>query len=48
MTAQKTKKTAHTKPATSHNANLASSDWRPQPCGLSREELRAIVAKIMG
>jgi len=23
-------------------------DWAPQPCGLSREELREIVAQIMG
>jgi len=23
-------------------------NWKPQPCGLSREELRAIVAEIMG
>lgn len=24
------------------------SDWKPEPCGLSREELREIVAQIMG
>lgn len=23
-------------------------DWRPEPCGLSREELREIVAEILG
>jgi len=23
-------------------------DWKPQPCGLSREELRKIVAEILG
>ena len=23
-------------------------NWKPQPCGLSREELREIVAQIMG
>jgi hypothetical protein len=23
-------------------------DWTPQPCGLSRQELREIVAQIMG
>jgi hypothetical protein len=28
----------------------AKSDpnWKPQPCGLTREELRAIVAEMMG
>jgi hypothetical protein len=48
MTAQKTKKTAHSTPTTSHTTTPASAGWRPQPCGLSREELRAIVAEIMG
>lgn len=23
-------------------------DWKPQPCGLSREELRKIVEEILG
>jgi hypothetical protein len=26
----------------------AHPDWKPQPCGLSREELRKIVAEILG
>jgi hypothetical protein len=26
----------------------ASPGWKPQPCGLTREELREIVAQIMG
>jgi hypothetical protein len=26
----------------------SSPNWKPQPCGLSREELREIVAQIMG
>ncbi|WP_157733093.1 hypothetical protein [Bosea sp. AS-1] len=26
----------------------SSPDWKPQACGLSREELREIVAQIMG
>lgn len=37
-----------------HNATIAMTprrahpDWKPQPCGLSREELRKIVAEILG
>ncbi|MEN5084553.1 hypothetical protein ABE438_18885 [Bosea sp. TWI1241] len=26
----------------------ACPNWKPEPCGLSRDELRAIVARIMG
>jgi hypothetical protein len=26
----------------------SSLDWKPEPCGLSRAELRKIVARIMG
>lgn len=26
----------------------SAADWKPQPCGLSREELRRIVRKILG
>jgi len=26
----------------------SSPNWKPEPCGLSREELRKIVARIMG
>lgn len=26
----------------------SAPDWKPQPCGLSREELRRIVRKILG
>mgnify|MGYP001043683565 FL=1 len=26
----------------------ASPNWKPEPCGLSRAELRKIVARIMG
>ncbi len=26
----------------------AAPDWKPQPCGLSRQELRRIVRKILG
>lgn len=36
------KTTNHTSPP------LASPGWKPQPCGLSREELRKIVAEILG
>jgi hypothetical protein len=48
MTAQKTKNTTHSKPTTNHSATVAKANWQPQPCGLTREELRAIVAQIMG
>jgi hypothetical protein len=39
---------------TQHNATIAMTprraapDWKPQPCGLSREELRKIVEEILG
>lgn len=26
----------------------SAPEWKPQPCGLSREELRRIVRKILG
>lgn len=26
----------------------SAPDWKPQPCGLSREELRRIVRKVLG
>lgn len=26
----------------------SAQGWKPEPCGLSREELRRIVARIMG
>jgi hypothetical protein len=26
----------------------SAPDWKPQPCGLSREELRRIVKKMLG
>jgi hypothetical protein len=26
----------------------AAPDWKPQPCGLSRQELRRIVRKMLG
>jgi len=26
----------------------SAPDWKPQPCGLSREELRRIVRKMLG
>lgn len=26
----------------------ADPNWKPQPCGFSREELRAIVAEMLG
>jgi hypothetical protein len=26
----------------------SSPDWKPQPCGLSRSELREIVGEILG
>jgi hypothetical protein len=26
----------------------ADPNWKPEPCGLSREELRKIVAEILG
>lgn len=26
----------------------ADPNWKPEPCGLSREELRRIVAEILG
>ena len=37
-----------------HTAELKATpprsapDWKPQPCGLSREELRRIVRNILG
>lgn len=41
-------------PQTQHTASTivpplrSHPDWKPQPCGLSREELRKIVAEILG
>jgi hypothetical protein len=26
----------------------AAANWKPQPCGFSREELRAILDEVMG
>lgn len=35
--------------STSNNVQPKSDpNWKPEPCGLSREELRRIVAEIMG
>ncbi|MEZ2409067.1 hypothetical protein AB6806_19870 [Bosea sp. RCC_152_1] len=35
---------------TTNNTAQRQSDpnWKPQPCGLTREELREIVAEILG
>lgn len=43
---QKTKALGHSAPRTS--VPKSSPNWKPEPCGLSREELRKIVAQIMG
>lgn len=47
--------TTRLKPTESrHGADIAAmqpraaADWKPQPCGLSREELRRIVRKMLG
>jgi hypothetical protein len=38
---------ANTLPPKSAPARSAP-DWKPQPCGLSRQELRRIVKKMLG
>jgi hypothetical protein len=30
------------------NTRKAAPDWKPQPCGLTRSELREIVGEILG
>jgi hypothetical protein len=43
------KKPQHLSPSASRPSPPKSSpNWKPEPCGLSREELRRIVARIMG
>jgi hypothetical protein len=39
------------RPDTTNNTTptqKSDPNWKPQPCGLSREELRKIVAEILG
>ncbi len=48
------KMNSHRKPAKGSHRNPPvataprGSEWKPQSCGLTREELRAIVAEILG
>lgn len=51
---QKTTKLKLPKPRRTATASAATTpqksdpNWKPQPCGLSREELRRIVEEILG
>lgn len=36
------------RPAPQPKTRKAASDWKPQPCGLTRSELRQIVGEILG
>jgi|GEM_PF-5215255 hypothetical protein len=38
----------HPRSAPKTNTRKAAPDWKPQPCGLSRSELREIVGDILG
>jgi hypothetical protein len=47
----KTKSLVPHQPSNAVNAAAApksNPDWKPQPCGLTREELRKIVEEILG
>jgi hypothetical protein len=50
MTKQHHPATQTRQPQTATPAAAVKScpNWKPEPCGLSRDELRAIVARIMG
>ena len=39
---------AHARPLTERNARRAAKLWRPEPGGLSPEELRQIVLEMIG
>ena len=38
----------HPRSAPKTNTRKAAPDWKPQPCGLTRRELRQIVGEILG
>ncbi|HSP24530.1 MAG TPA: hypothetical protein VLQ65_05100 [Saliniramus sp.] len=38
----------HSRAAPNTNTRKAAPDWKPQPCGLTRSELRDIVGEILG
>jgi hypothetical protein len=50
----KTKLQKHTRPIEPRYENheitpvKSSPDWKPEPCGLSREEVRRIIAEQLG
>ncbi|MBS7543371.1 hypothetical protein [Ancylobacter oerskovii] len=35
-------------PAPAPDARRSSPDWKPEPCGLTREQIRAIVIEQIG
>lgn len=37
-----------TQPCGDAPTHIPAAEWRPEPCGLSREEMREIVAEMLG
>ncbi|MCS0496431.1 hypothetical protein NVS89_15105 [Ancylobacter sp. MQZ15Z-1] len=48
MTSKKTIRGIKPHPAAMPTVTRAAADWKPEPCGLTREQIRAIIIEQIG